>query len=901
MKVKTLLSSFLFFTFLALPGVSQQSQPLSKQKKNKTNSLFIDEKVLTEYTTLKEMTELRKKIVNEKGDRTKNLYQLAGKLIAYGSGKSPQESKFYLDSASSCIKIAGKTDNKKFKNTAYLVESRYAEFYKGQGDYSKSLYHYQNALTKSKKGKPDFNLHFEVAGLFMLLNNQNEFGITLNLIRSLSSKKSYPIWNIDLLERMLLYSHQDSLEAIAIGQSTIVGTANKALLTRNQSKQVELKEKKRREGFLTMLENSNYLSVQNMSRWYMATKQYDSALKYLKIANANRGFNTSFSSRQSSLLLDNQNSDSIKYNDQRANVNYNIAKILEIKNQLDSASKYYDQYLKYDQWKLEYHYETARFFAFVNKDIPKAISTFKQGIDLSRTFIKNVESLPFSEKKLFIESQKKYLDYFTSFVKENINRHPELSGDLYDLLLTTKAVQLTSSLRMTNFVTNSKDTTVQSQYELLKSKRNELARVQEGAIEYITKLKSEITEIERALYAKSEVLNAIDNGDISWKMVLNRLAANESAIELLRFNNILIKQGEYMALIMRGERSDYPELVSLGDANFLENRAYRYYSNAITAGITDTLSYKSFWSSLASKIIGSKKIYLAQDGVYYKINLNTLFDPRSKQYILDQFNVETILSTRELVSRGEESTQGPQSAILFGSPNFEGTMDTPEPVEFSKTGINLPGQTRSMSFSYLFGAKKEVTTIDGFLKSSGINVKTYLDNSASEDNLKRISKPDVLHIATHGFFFEPGNSQSNPFQQKFNNPDPMFNTGLLFAGVANPGMKGEEDGILTAFEAATIDLSTTKLVVLSACETGAGEVQNGEGVFGLQRSFKMAGAQHLLMSLWKVDDEVTQKLMTQFYSYWIAGMNIRTAFYMAQLNVKKENPSPYFWGAFILL
>lgn len=875
MFVKALLTSLVFLIVFNPYGFSQT-------RNNKINSLFIEEKALTEYTTFKEMIALRERINRKKGDRVKNLYQLAGLLNTYGAVRSPQESKFYIDSASSCIKMAGKSDKKKFLQTAFVVETRYAEYYKGQGDYSKSLYHYQNALGTANPKKSSLNLHFELAGLFMLLNNHGQFGLTLGLIKSLSGKYTQQTWNIGLLEKMLLYSRQDSLEAIKIAEGNIVGIHNKASLIRNESKLTELKAKGRRESAQKMFIQANQSVAESISRWYLATHQYDSALTYLRI------------------LLNYSDSTDTNY----AYTYFNIAKIFETRNQFDSASMYYDKYVNTEGVKLEYHYEAARYYAFVVGQTSKAITTFRQSIDFSRAFIKNVESLPFSEKKIFIESQKLYLDYFTSFVTSNIHNHPELSEDLYNLLLTTKAVQLNSSLRMTGFVTTSQDTTVQAQYEMLKLKRNELTRAQNSSIEETNRLKSQITEIERSLYAKSETFNSMDNGNISWKGVLNKLASDESAIEVLRYSNVMKKQGEYIALIVHGDKRKLPEVALLGNADNLENRAYKYYSNAIISNITDTLSYKSFWATLATQTTGSKKIYISVDGVYYKINLNTLFNPRTKKYILEESNLETILSTRELVihERGSgESEQRPVSAVLFGSPNFEGTVDAPEPIEIDRNRVQLPGQTRSMSFSYLSGAKKEVSTLDGFLKSSGVQVKTYLDNAASEENIKRISKPDVLHIATHGFFFEPGNTESNPFQQKFNNPDPMFNTGLLFAGVANPQYDSEEDGVLTAFEAATVDLATTKLVVLSACETGAGEVQNGEGVFGLQRSFKMAGAQHLLMSLWKVDDEVTQKLMTQFYSFWIAGMDIRTAFYMAQLNVKKEKPSPYYWGAFILL
>ncbi len=176
---------------------------------------------------------------------------------------------------------------------------------------------------------------------------------------------------------------------------------------------------------------------------------------------------------------------------------------------------------------------------------------------------------------------------------------------------------------------------------------------------------------------------------------------------------------------------------------------------------------------------------------------------------------------------------------------------------------------------------------------------------ASEDNLKKLDNPRLIHIATHGYFMSDVDMDDREGDEAafFNNP--LLRSGILLAGAAqrraSASIETGEDGALSAYEAMNLYLDNTDLVVLSACETGLGEVRNGEGVYGLQRSFLVAGSKAVMMSLWQVDDLATQELMVKFYSLWLSTGNRQEAFRQAQISLKEKYNDPYFWGAFVMI
>jgi CHAT domain-containing protein len=253
--------------------------------------------------------------------------------------------------------------------------------------------------------------------------------------------------------------------------------------------------------------------------------------------------------------------------------------------------------------------------------------------------------------------------------------------------------------------------------------------------------------------------------------------------------------------------------------------------------------------------------------------------------------------------------------ILFGNPDFDLLIANKKENEFSlERGLDneLLDEIKSgVKISPLNGTQKEIETLDAILNNSNSNVELFSKANATEDNLKKILSPDILHIATHGYFLTNNDTSktkqsiANLIDDNYKN-DSYLKSGLLLAGAQNTlnGKQPESknNGILTAEEAKSLNLKDTELVVLSACETGLGDNLVGEGVIGLQRAFMIAGAKSVIMSLWSVSDEKTQELMTLFYTNWIKNnMTKEEAIYQAKIAMKKLYPQPYYWAGFVLL
>jgi len=532
--------------------------------------------------------------------------------------------------------------------------------------------------------------------------------------------------------------------------------------------------------------------------------------------------------------------------------------------------------------------------------VEKAFEYFKLSTDYYLYILDNY--FPFLSEKERLEyyhTIKGQLSAYFSFLSGQLVDHPEYASLLYNTHIRTKAILLSESVKLRNFLNNHEDEKVKQIYVQWNAINGEIAKLDQTKNEgdkraYLDSLKIVGEEYERVLNSLTQ--KSIKPKNITWNDVAARLNEGEVAVEIIRIKEFDFEKNEhsnerisYLALVIDNETKGAPSFIRLDEGFLLDSKYFNVYKNNIKYKLEDKVSYEKFWKPMAEKLSGYKKIYFSSDGVYHLINLNTLYNTTTSKYVIEESNIEIIGNTAEILNK-QSTYLKPKNATLFGFPNFNAKPDK-DSHDTLRTSIYRDIFTTGVSD--LPGTKVELGNIDKLMKSAGVSTSSFLSDDAHESNLKEINSVDILHIATHGFFEESSEDVVND--------DPLIHSGLLLANIKESTGVDEENGIITAKEVAQLNLADNKLVVLSACETGKGKVVDGEGVYGLQRAFQVAGADNVIISLWKVDDAATQKLMTYFYEFYLQSNNARDALKQAQTTLQTDYPHPNYWGAFYVI
>ncbi len=528
-------------------------------------------------------------------------------------------------------------------------------------------------------------------------------------------------------------------------------------------------------------------------------------------------------------------------------------------------------------------------------DLVKAASSFQIAMDKSIDFINRYfPPMSEAEKTKYWDVLQPRFQRFYNFCLDASATNPTIVQEMYDYQMATKGLLLNSTNKIKKAIFASGNDVLIKDYVAWLDKKETLARyyslsredLKDQKIDLPT-LEKETNDMERSLSQRSgDFLQGYSAEKTSYKQVSALLAVNEALVEFIRiraYDKDFTADSKYAALVLT--KGNEPKLIVLDNGNQLETRYAKFYRNAVQQKIVDQYSYDQFWARIEPALTGKKVIYISPDGVYNQINVNTL-KKTDGDYILNRYDLTIIGNSKDLIALKNQKASAPKkNAFLLGFPDYGGD-----------------------AIAALPGTKLEIENISKILKTGGYQVTPYLQKAATEGIVKSMKGPAIVHIATHGYFQQDVEAASAGVHGDNAKNNPLLRSGILLAG-ASPTIKGEaisnlesnDNGVLTAYEAMNLNLEGTDLIILSACETGLGDVRAGEGVYGLQRSFLVAGAKALVMSLWKVDDAATQALMTNFYTNLAKGGSKSKAFKQAQLQLMTKYKEPYYWGAFVMM
>lgn len=519
----------------------------------------------------------------------------------------------------------------------------------------------------------------------------------------------------------------------------------------------------------------------------------------------------------------------------------------------------------------------------------------------------------------------RYLLLLTDTLPDEL--HHEFAKSFYNWELLSKGLLLALNKEKENLLLNHPSPYIRQQYHQLQIIRKKLSEQAN-----INSTEAQVLQADRDV-AQNNLQHAVqayidEHGFegvniIEWQEIRQALHPNEVAIEFVsgKLNDDTIPT--YYALLLR-HNSEQPVPVRL----FREDSIQRFIRNKRETQIyNDSEVNKTvaqmILNPLRDYVREGETVYFAATGVLHQIALENMYLD-DEHLVSDIYQMRRLSSTRQLVrAQDEQRMSQTDSVVLYGGIRYD--AEEQEMLTYSNL---YPGQKTASrdinetdvdrgSVSFLSGTLEEVNRIDTMLSDSRQAHTVLKDMEANEESFKALSGTNtaLLHVATHGFFWKQESAMLKTYtsggvseEQLLRQMDPLRRCGLLLAG-ANKALSGHaaelpqgvQDGVLTGQEIALLDLNKTKIAILSACKTGVGEV-TGDGVFGLQRAFKKAGVETLIMSLWKVNDAATQLLMTEFYYNWIIlHQSKREAFRNAQNTVRAEYEEPVYWAGFIML
>lgn len=617
------------------------------------------------------------------------------------------------------------------------------------------------------------------------------------------------------------------------------------------------------------------------------------------------------------------------------NINYTLGLIYTEQNKFEQAEKLLISTLtKVDSLKV--FFSLSQLYQ-KKGDHEKALKNVRLLIEgLKNEYLERIMWLSFEQREAYWEEKRIWLTSITDYL---CSLSEEYSKDvLYDICLLVKSTMLESVVEINRLVSQIELPKVSDALLELRDKKKEYSSLLSTNNNYRQELlRSQIDSLDKQLVNSVNDYSELKiSFESNWEDVKLELKNDQVAIEFIRFYDVEDSLYRYGALLIKVD-FDHPIFVDLVSESVLLKYDFKYDNVPIR---------ELLWDPLEEYLQASNEVYISPDGYLNNISFNTLcYESSSKSavsdsikhkdselmrltsdvsycesYLLDKYSIYQVTSTRDIKNVAVNNFSIIKPSIhLYGGIDYNAIPNISEIGELDNFNISDEGfpfllqrNSRGHKFNYLRGAKKEVNNIAEIAEMNSWTVSLYMDSQATEnvfDKNDHEESPTIIHLSTHGFAF-PSITEGEDSSKFQYSEKPLVRCGLILSGANNTWLGNAdamyiatgEDGVLTAAEVAAMDLQNTKLVVLSACETGVGKIEGFEGVYGLNRGFKLAGVDHLIVSLWEVPDKETMELMTLFYNHLVTTGEPNTSFRNAQKEMRKLYPTqPELWGGFVFI
>ncbi len=800
------------------------------------------------------------------------------------------------------LKIRKKQLGDKAGDTA-ISYNNLANLYMTIGDYPKALASHQKALTGMKRVYGE--THKYTAASY------NNLGRLYDIMGNYNKALEYYTISLNTKKKVLGENHLDTAESY-----NNIGYLYRSM--KKPTKALEYLQKSLiiKEKILGENHTNTAISYNNISIIYQDLKDYSKALKYQQKALV--GMKKVLGKAHPTM----------------AKIYNNLGYLSESMHLYPDAMKYYQKALAITE-KISGSRNTYAPMGYINigflyhtmGNYKKAHYYAQLAFNIFLSYRNEVFTiLSLKEKGKYLKANRRYINFLLKYTHEYLtqlkvqhktNEAQKILQSGANAWLNYKGSIFDSENAIVTLYDNTKDKKIKTQIKHLLDAKRTLARLYQSLPNpkkrdtwqnKIKKTEEEISSLTYKIASKADRLReeqglkSIQYQDITSHLKDHELYIDYAKVEgyyylfsldhkeNISFTQIDVKNSKKIDTLVKIFRDDVNLI--LNDKNLSRDQLKNLSRNS---KVTLSKLYNLLIDEpLKDQVKAKKSLIISPDSALRLLPFEALYNKDNHKYLIEEKEIRYIPSGKELVrlyKYTQDKVNINEIAVIFANPNFNTKIASAAKQENSITpGTSRSGIVKSlfrMRFAPLPGTAAEAEAIKTTLKQS--KIKEYRQTKATESTLLNVKEPQILHIATHGFFINDNSI-----------PNPMLKSGIALTGANSSAIKGRSDGIVTALKLSGLNLKGTDLVVLSACETGVVDIDSTDSVSGLSKAFIQAGAKDIIMSLWAVDDQATKELMGFFYQEMKKEDNYAKSLKQAKLHMIDQGRHPFYWAAFIV-